>query len=217
LLVNAHEGKPLLFEFGSDASMPTRIRLDVPQGLEARNFAMLQNGHVLLQGYFREAPSAVEAGKSGLFEFDASGQLLRRSLDQGPVSALKEVLGRSPDAAAAESEVGDIYLLQDTQVTVVSQTGRVIRRIQVKAPEPGFRASNIAVNGGQLLVSFSRSPDRGLIQYRYSLLDALSGAVLRTYQPSVETGNNAVCFSNDGLEFLKVQHGTLQIMTASLK
>jgi hypothetical protein len=210
-----HEGI-YLFQFGDDPSHSTRTRLDAPEDLEVENFMVLRNDHILLNGYFDENATPKKRGRSYLAEFEPSGKLVRESLERIGDDTLKDLSSRSPDAAAAQSDNGLIYLLEPDKVSVMSSSFKVIRSIKFNPPEPDYRAYNLYFASGRLLIAFMKpSEQRPFIITRYALLDASTGEQLRLFQPGPETGNSLVCFSNEGFTFYRVEHGRVKLVTAT--
>lgn len=143
-----------LFEFDDDPTSPIRTHLDAPEGLNAQNFIVLNNGHVLLQGYFDENAPREQRGRGYLGEFDSSGKLLRKSFGKVSEEVLKDVATRAADAAAGQSEDGMTYLLEPDKVVVISQAGEVVKNLPLRTPAPGYRAYNLYVAGRRLVVGF---------------------------------------------------------------
>jgi hypothetical protein len=210
-----HEGV-YLFEFGEDPSSPARRRLEAPDDLNVQNFLVLRNDHVLLEGYFDERAKSERRGHSYFAEFEASGKLIRESSGKISDKVLKDLATRAPDASAAQGDNGLVYFLESDKVTVVSPTGQETKDIRFSLPEPGYRAYSLYIAGGRLLIGFLRpSEQKPFIVARYALFDASTGEQLRLYEPGPDTGNNLVCFSDEGLTFYRVEHGRVKLVTAA--
>ncbi len=214
-----HEGVYLIV-FGDDPNSPTRTKLDAREELNVQNvqnFVVLQNGHILLHGYFDEKAPKKERGRSYVAEFDPSGKLVRKSLN-GKFSEgeLKDIGSRVADAPAAQDDSGRIYLLGPDKVLVVSPNGQIERNIKFRLPEPSYRAYNLYVAGRRLVIGFYRpSEQKPQIIPRYALFDTSSGKQLRLYQPSAELGGSMVCFSDEGFTFFRVEHGRVKLLMAT--
>jgi hypothetical protein len=217
VLAGGKKDSIFLLEFTDDPTTPTRTKLDAPgqfDALTVNNFVVLQNGHVRVYGVLGEKAPKREQGHRYTLEFDASGKLLRKTVDKDSDSSSGE--GRYKDASAAQSNDGTIYLLAEDKVLVISQTGQLLRKIKLRLPEPEFEAHALYVAGRRVAVGFSkRNPDGHTLTMRYALIDGSNGEQLRLYQGGPETGNNMVCFSNDGFTFFRVEKGRVKLVMAA--
>jgi hypothetical protein len=209
-----------LFEFHDDSREPSRTRLDASPSMNAltiHNFVVLQNRNIVLQGYFDAKAPAKRRGHSYLAEFDASGKLVRNLVDKPSGEVLSYIANREPVAAAAQGENGLSYLLEPDKVLVMSQTGKVVRKIALPPPEADFHAYQLYMAKGRLAVAFSKTERQpGPIDTLYALFDASTGERLRVYRPGPETGGNLVCFSDDGFTFYRVEQRRVKLVTATV-
>lgn len=206
-----------VLEYGDDPTTPTRTKLGTPDRFDpmsVSNFVVLQNEHVRIYGVLGERAPRREQGRRYSMEFDASGKLVRKTMDKtadGSTAA-----DRYKDASAAQDNDGTLYVLAEDKVLVMSPTtGQIIRNIKFRPPEPGFEAHQLYVAGQRIAVGFSKAEDAHPLTVLYALLDAASGEQLRLYKPGPEIGNNMVCFSNDGFTFSKVENRHVVLVTAA--
>ncbi|HZQ92135.1 MAG TPA: hypothetical protein VFA60_10120 [Terriglobales bacterium] len=216
LMVALRRGGYDVYTYGKGSSTPSRLHLNTATGFRARNFVALGNEHILVHGYFDDRAAEQMRGKTDLVEFGPAGNVVRNSLEQIAEDALRDIESRSPEAAAAEGEDGAIYMLQSDHV-LVFPPGGAPRRILFAAPEPGFHASDVAAVEGKVVVFFSKPDSKNMLMYRYSVFDRVTGQLTAVFQPTDETGNNAICLSKDGLTFFKVQKGRVKLVTAALR
>jgi len=223
LLAHGSKSGVFLFEFGQNATVsPTRTRLDVPDVVEVRNFVVLQEGHVLLQGFYNPDAPKERRGRGYFAEFDASGRLLRETGGKPlPGDLLKDMTSRTADAAAAQGEDGLIYMLVNNDVLVISQAGEVVRKFSVKSAD-AYTPSNLFLGGGRLAVVYFRPEGQPAgplkvalrLKVRYALYDPSNGEQFGVYEPGSETGSGLVCYSSDGFTLMRPKNGRLQLITA---
>jgi hypothetical protein len=212
-------------EFGNSPSSSTRVKLDFPTGLSVysvRTFVPLRDGRFLLHAFGDVDASQSESGQGYLLEFDSAGRLLKQENEKVLSTAVKEVVHRASDEGAVEAENGYIYLLEPNQVLVVSQAGEIARTIPFDPPGPDYKVRNLSTDQGRLLITFFGGEKESLadpryarpLSARYAMLDATTGQQLRLYQPTPELGNNLVCFSSEGLTFIRFVDGRVKLFTA---
>lgn len=223
MLVGDKRNEPSVYQFGgNDSFTTTQIKLDTPGGvnaLTAQGFLLLPNGHILMQGYFdREAPKE-RRGRGYLAEFAASGKFLRLFLNQPSDETLKSIAGRGAKTSAAQAEDGATYLLEADRVAVLSREGNLEREFKLTPPEFGYVPDLLYMHGRQLVIGFYLSGGFGkaVKGSRYELLDPSSGEIMRIYEPAPELGNNLVCFSDDGLTFMKIENRVVKVLSAAIK
>jgi hypothetical protein len=211
-----HENISVL-EFGDDAKTPRRTKLDTPEEfdvLSVTNFVVLQNEHVRIYGTLGEKAPKRDQGRRYSMEFDASGKLVRKTMDK--TSSGSPAADRYKDASAAQGIDGTLYVLAEDKVLVMSATtGQLMRNIKFRPPETGFEAHQLYVAGRRIVVGFSKAEAGRPLTVLYALFDATSGEQLRLYKPGPELGNNMVCFSNDGFTFFKVENRHVVLVTAA--
>jgi hypothetical protein len=209
-----------VLEYGDDPATPRRTKLDTPGDFDASsvtNFLVLQNEHVRIYGTLGEKAPKKDQGRRYSMEFDASGKLVRKTLDKtSGGSSATDRADRYVDASAAQGNDGTLYVLAEDKVMVLSATtGQLMRNIKFLPPEPGFEAHQLYVAGRRVVVGFSKAEAGHPLTMLYSLFDATSGEQLRLYKPGPELGNNMVCFSNDGFTFFKVENRHVVLVTAA--
>jgi hypothetical protein len=206
-----------VLEYGDDPTTPRRTKLGTPEQFDRMsisNFVVLQNEHVRIYGVLGEKAPRREQGRRYSMEFDASGLLVRKTMDK--TSDGSTVADRYKDASAAQGNDGTLYVLAEDKVLVVSPTtGQLIRNIKFRPPEPGFEAHQLYVAGRRIAVGFEKANPGTPLAVLYALFDTTSGEQLRLYQPGPEIGNNMVCFSNDGFTFFKVENRHVVLVTAA--
>lgn len=215
------EDEPYVYEFnGEDPANVTGIHLEAPEGLHAltvRNFVVLSNGHLLLQGYFDEKAPPKRRGHGYVAEFSPSGKLMRISLEQASDDLLKEVAAHGANTASAQGSDGFIYLLEPERLLAISPKGRLNRTIKLKPPS-GYFPFQLYMHERELIVGFSHSDGNGSpLKTLYALVDAETGENIRLYRPGPDLGNNMVCLSDEGLMFLTNHQGHLRLIDAPLK
>jgi hypothetical protein len=215
ILARGEKEETYVYTFADDATSPTKTRVDTPDHLAVENFAVLRNGHILLQGYFDQNAAAKDRGRSYVGEFSASGTLIRKKMDQASADAVKYALDRVADAAAAEADNGYIYLLDPERVVVLSQSGEIVKRFQLHPPDTDFRPYNLYLDGRRLVVAFYKTNSQGPLVSRFAVLDATTGEQLRMYEPAPELGNNLVCFADNTFTFYRVQHRRVNLAFAT--
>jgi hypothetical protein len=199
-----------VLEYSDDPSAPLRTRLEAPKGYDAltvTNFVMLRNDHIQVYGILGDKVPKTEQGHSYALEFDPSLKLIRNSLASSRDAEPAENPFRG--ASAAEGRDGTLFLLAGKQVLVLSATGKIVRKIDLHPPEPGFEAHNLYVSDRRMVVGFAKKePDGMHLKYRYALLDWENGEQLRLYEPGPDTGSNMVCFSDEGFTSSGSRTGT---------
>jgi hypothetical protein len=206
-----------VLEYGDDPTTPRRTKLGTPEEFDAlsvTNFVVLQNEHVRIYGTMGEKAPKREQGRRYSMEFDASGKLVRKTMDK--TSDSSTAADRYKDSSAAQGIDATLYVLAEDKVLVMSPTtGQLIRNIKFRPPEPGFEAHQLYVAGRRIVVGFQKANLGTPLAVLYALFDATSGEQLRLYQPGPEIGNNMVCFSNDGFTFFKVENRHVVLVTAA--
>ncbi|MGC2743178.1 MAG: hypothetical protein WA672_08315 [Candidatus Angelobacter sp.] len=221
ILVGGKNNEPYVYEFDeNDPVNAHRISLEVPDGLNAltvQGFIVLPNQRILLQGYFDDAAPKERRNHGYVAEFAPSGKLLELSLEKASSDVLKSVAGRAAKTEASQSKDGTTFLLEADRIVVLSPAGQVERTIKLTPPEPGYLSDQLYMHRGQLVVGFYHIEDGGRPKVRYELMNPWTGEIIRIYQAAAELGNNLVCFSDEGLSFMKEEKGHVKLMNASVK
>ena len=215
ILNQGQAGEIYVFDFSRDSQTPNRTLLQAPKDLKPRNFAVLKNGHTLLQGFFDESVAPERRGRSYFAHFDLSGRLVRQALDEASGDELKELAKVAAQGAAAIADDGSVYILDQKTLLVVSQTGEITQKIKLHYPEEGYVSRNLFVSENRIVVTYSKMVEMGRpLLNIYQLLDRSTGEQLGQYRPDDELGNRMVCFSRDGFTFIGVSSGRIKLMTA---
>jgi hypothetical protein len=166
-----------VLEYGDDPTTPRRTKLGTPEQFDRMsisNFVVLQNEHVRIYGVLGEKAPRREQGRRYSMDFDASGLLVRKTMDK--TSDGSTVADRYKDASAAQGNDGTLYVLAEDKVLVVSPTtGQLIRNIKFRPPEPGFEAHQLYVAGRRIAVGFEKANPGTPLAVLYALFDTTSG------------------------------------------
>lgn len=221
LLVRGKRDEAYVYEFmQEDPANSVSTRLELPDGLDVsdvRSFLALPNEHFLLQGYFGQNAPKDKKGREYLAEFSQAGKLVRMNLDSVTGDLLKAQANHMGQTAAAQGQDGTTYLLTGDLITVIAPTGTVQRRIKLSPPDAGFNAELLYMHKGRLVVGFVLSRVGKTARVAYELLDPDNGDLIRLYEPSPELGQNLVCWSDDGLTFMRSESGNVKLITAPIK
>ncbi len=221
ILMGGKKNEPSVYEFSEDdPGNVSTIALEAPEGLNALNvqsFVVLQNDHLVVQGYFGEDTPADKIGHSYLAEFASSGKLLRLTLNKASNDVLKGVAQRGAKTQAAQGKDHMTYLLLADRIVALSQ-GSVDREIKLKPPEAGYKPDILYMHDRRLVVGFLSSEEPGqALKSLFQLLDPSSGEVLRTFEAGPEVGSGLVCFGDEGLTFLKMENKELKLINAPIR
>jgi len=116
---------------------------------------------------------------------------------------------------------GNLYILlsaDNARIEVLSQAGRVLRRMHLEQPFANGVADDMFVSGNRLLVVYEGEADEGKNTLRYVVYDAQTGEVIRQYQP--EFSGTAACFEDGDSVTVLVREpssGAIAIGTAELE
>jgi hypothetical protein len=211
------EKETWVVDFDSDGSVKHKTRLDVPEHVEARKLAVFDDGVVLFAGFFTRLATENRPGKSFVAFFESSGKL-RQQLADFPDVKLAELSGRRKDGAVTIGQDGHAYVLSADKVSVVSETGQVIRRLRFHKIDPQESAARLDVSEGLLAVTLVKVATNYQIHATHLVIDASSGARLGLYEAADELGGTAVCFSpSKGFTYLKEENGQLKLISAPLQ
>jgi hypothetical protein len=221
ILMGGKKNEPFVYEFSEDdPGNVSTITLEAPEGLNASNvqsFVVLQNDHFVVQGYFGEGTPADKIGHSYLAEFASSGKLLRLTLNKASDDVLKSVAQRGAKTQAAQGQDRMTYLLLADRIVVLSQ-GSVDREIKLKPPQTGYKPDVLYMHDRRLVVGFLSTGEPGQnLKSLFQLLDPSSGEVLRTLEAGPELSNSPVCFSDEGLTFMKMENKQLKLINAPIR
>ncbi|HEY2115825.1 MAG TPA: hypothetical protein VGJ51_12080, partial [Candidatus Angelobacter sp.] len=221
MLMGGKNSEPFVYEFSEDdPGNVSTTALEAPEGLNALNvqsFVVLQNDHFVVQGYFGEGTPADKIGHSYLAEFASSGKLLRLTLNKASNDVIKGVAQRGAKTQAAQGQDRMTYLLLADRIVVLSQ-GSVDREIKLKPPASGYKPDVLYMHERRLVVGFLPAGEPGQnLKPLFQLLDPSTGEVLRTFESGPEVGSGLVCFSDEGLTFMKMENKELKLINAPIK
>jgi hypothetical protein len=221
ILMGGKNSEPSVYEFSeSDPGNVSTIALEAQEGLNALNvqsFVVLQNDHIVVHGYFGEGTPADKIGHSYLAEFASSGKLLRLTLNKASNDVLKGVAQLGAKTEAAQGQDHKMYLLLADRIVVLSQ-GRVDREIKLKSPQAGYKPDVLYMHDQLLVVGFLPAGEPGQnLKPLFQLLDPSSGEVLRTFEAGPELSSSLVCFSDEGLTFMKWENKQLKLINAPIR
>jgi hypothetical protein len=201
-------------EFDGDGSVKHTTRLGVPNYVSPTRFAVFNDGAIIYWGHPNRF--ATEEQKRGTYTaaFDPSGNLVRELPDHHTLSTVNPT--KLPDGAIAVAQDGNAYVLSSDMVTVVSETGEVVRRIPFQKPRPEDSATRLDVSGGLLSIGLIYSIGKKF-GAEYLVMDT-DGKRVGLFRPSPDLGASVVCFSADtGFTFLKEGPDPPKLINAPLR
>jgi hypothetical protein len=215
LLQNQNDQGIVAVEFDSDGSARHTTKLETPDRLQARSLAVFDDGAVLLQGFIRLRPGE-DAARNYVAVFDASGKL-RRELTDFPDINLALLRGTLQDGGLAVGQDSNAYLLDANAVSVVSESGELVRRIPYTKPDPALVSRGLEVSEG--LIAIRLLQVKGVeITKRYMVIRAEDGGTVGYYVLPEETEDFGMCFSRkQGFSFLTRQDTKLLLFSAPLR
>lgn len=218
ILADTRGGHVYVFGFDSGGKMSTQIKLDLPDHLSTEDFAVSDEGIVLLSGHFNKAAGEEHGGKPYIALFDASGKL-RKALNEPLASVdLAEIGTTHHEGSAVFAEDGNLYFVHSQAILAVSQSGMVVKRIIYKKPDPELIATRVVLSGGLLSIWLRKKNPDGTVFYKFLVVNASTGEPFALYTPAKELGSNAVCFSrSEGFTFYSVQDGHIKLNGATLR
>jgi hypothetical protein len=204
--------------FNSEGEVSSQATLAIPEHLKAQEFAVTDQGHLLLSGFFDSRASAEMRSKPYSALFSNSGQILKQLIEPNPNNVVAETGTRPYEGNAIFGDDKNLYSLHADGVVVMSQAGTILRRLPIKKPAPEYSATNLVVSGGYLSIWLQKTRDNGAIAYKFLILDVNTGEPLAVYEPGNELGNTPVCFSRkDGFTFYRVRDGRVNLEFAALR
>lgn len=223
LTIEWSEGTPSIVALSYDdkGAIASRIPFATPSGFLPRQFTAFTDDTFFVAGEISVGSGSQKSTKSYAAMLDASGRVSREiDLD---LSALKIQKGRLPEGYTTAGRDGNLYLLLSDKVAVVSRSGKLVRQLPYEKPDPDTVATRLVVSGGHLAIWLATTTKvRRLINYRFLVLDAVTGDQIGLYKPSEELGESAECFSRaNGFTFLKFikgnANGSIELLTAQVR
>lgn len=210
------DGRQLLFRFDADGSLRGSTRLELPDGVRVRTFALFESsGSALVVGSCGPGAAVQLKGKPFVAIVDNSGRVTRN---------LKGIQGKNDDSSGSldpggGSFMGDdgrLYFRRDGSILAVDESGKVVRRIPLLIPK-NSTAGKIVVSEGMVAIWFQTASGDGDLGLTLETTDLNAPRKVKLYSPSEELGNVAVNFTRaGGFVFLKSAGGKMQLLTAPL-
>lgn len=212
------KGENVAYGFDSDGEVTSRVSFDTPSYLQPDLFAAFETDVFLLHGFYAKQADPQLAGSTYMAILGPSGKLIRHLNLHEPAVNFELQRKSIPEGAVAVGSDGNAYMLLPDQVVVVSQSGRIVRKLPLAKPDRELRAVNIYVSGGLVAVVFFKTREHA-IDTRLLVLDADTGDTFGYYEASAELGNNPICFSRaQGLTFMRRdKDGKVRFQTAMLR
>ena len=168
-------------------------------------FVPLPNGAFFASGVtLKETSDGVdESPVVGVFNSDAKFVASLKSPTPAPVRKSEDDGTRDATTIAFEGGLaklgsdGNLYVLlpgEHAKLAVVSQSGRITRRVTLQEPFETDVAHDIWISGTRILVIYEGEADSAKDAYLYVLYDAQTGEVIRVYHP--EYTGTVACFQN---------------------
>ena len=208
----------VVLAFDSDGNESSRTTLDVPDHVTPQQFASFENGEVVFYGYYnKDAPEALR-GHRYIGIFASSGKLIKK-IDDAEHLDLDQFAKQLPSGAATLGSDGNVYLLRDKEVVVISQSGEVLRRLPFDKNPSDAIPDKIAYSDGLLAIFFSiKQKGKPFLLRRYLILDSSSGEQRGFYTTSNDADGVDVCFSRkEGFTFIHNIKDTLYLIQAALR
>lgn len=202
-----------VIDFDRDGQVRRTTRLGVPDYLSADHFAVFNDGAIIYGGHPNRLATEQEKGKAYAALLDGSGKLVKEfpgdRVQPGSASKLA-------DGAITIGADGNAYILSSEKVTVISETGEVLRHIPFKKPSSDDSATRLDISTGLLSIELSQVVNsRVTTEY---LVIRTNGETVGVFKPSPELGDSAVCFSaDDGYTFFKQGSGRSLLINAPLR
>jgi hypothetical protein len=214
-LAEATDGNVVL-EFDSNGKVSSRTKLAMPEHVSGQDFAAFENGTILFYGYFNKNADDKLRGQRYVALFAPSGQLLKRIQDKEQLD-LAVFNTTFQNGAVTLGKDGYIYLARQSEVVVISLSGKIVRRMPFEKNPHDAAVTKISYSDGLLALVLSSSGEQ-YINNRYVIMDSSTGEQRGYYAPSRETSNIDVCFSRkEGFTFIHNIDGKLALINAPLR
>jgi hypothetical protein len=205
-----------VFTFDRNGTMKQPIELEVPTDVQVTDFAVFDSGFLFVWGYHDQRSSKELRGKPYEAVLTDSGAVSRELSIPMPKIDLAN-LGAPMDGAVASSG-GKLYFLGPNQITIISQSGEVLRKIEFRKPDSKAIAGKLYLSGGMVVIAFNTISTDGQVSRSFLTLDEGTGEVLGHYKPSSQITGSDVCFNRaEGLVFLQADANSQRLMTALLR
>ncbi|MGA9039078.1 MAG: hypothetical protein WB421_00960 [Terriglobales bacterium] len=205
------------FKFDSGGSVKSSVTLEVPAGVQIKNFLALENDFLLVAGFYTDKAPASLHGHSFAGLFDDSGKVVRDLKDSLSPVDLATVNKGPYEGGSAAGEDGNAYLLDDNKIIVLSPGGEITQRIHFVKPLPELKVEGLYVSGGEAAVILGRVNKNHSVEKSFLVLDLSSGDTLGWYSLGEDVHYGVVGFSrNEGFTFYSNDHGFIKILKAPL-
>lgn len=223
------EAQTAIVRFSSDGDYDSTIKINAP--FIAWKLGVFPSGEFLLSGLKEEQGKGEPRGVSAIGVFSSTGDVVKvfsphedvkLNYDADTKTFETEGLAAIGTSPIAPGEDGNIYLMRPgskPSIYVISPAGTVIRRLAITPPHDGFRAWDMRIGGGRIVVEFVQKHDDTTRSDRvtYSIFDS-EGARVIDYLSSTEVGGHLACYTPNGFTFLAPSpSGRLAIRRASLR
>ena len=208
----------VIIAFDSDGNESSRTTLDLPDHVTPQGFASFENGEVIFYGHYDKDAQEALRGHRYIGVFAPSGKLIKK-IDDAEHLDLDQLAKHLPSGAATLGSDGNVYLLRDKEVVVISQSGEVLRRFPFDKNPSDAIPDKIAYSDG-LLAIFLSVAQKGtpVLQRRYLILDSSNGEQRGFYTNSNDADGVDVCFSRkEGFTFIHNIKDTLYLIQAALR
>src|SRR5579884_1495970 len=219
ILCQKMDGKFYALRFSSKGSLQEKIHLDMPDNLSIESFVAFDSGTFLVSAFYLPSASPELRGKGFMAQFDESGALRRRFNGEVGSVDLKSVSKRINDGGATIGPDGNVYLLQTNQVLVISEGGKILRRIKYQKPA-ALSAAKIAVSQNLLSIWLLKVGEKKNVTAEYLVIDLLTGKPFGYYVPGNDLGIAPVAVSftsHEGFTFFDTQNGHVDLISAPLQ
>ncbi len=215
-ILAANTVEKYVFIFTRDGTMKDPLVLQVPKDVQLTDFGVFDSGFIFVWGYRSEESSKELQGKPYVAILKDSGEVSRELSIALPKIDLGN-LGVPSDGAVASS-VGNLYFLGSNQITVISQTGEVVRKLKYHKPDPKAFATKIYLSGGMAVIALDEIANDNQVSRSFMAFDQYTGELIGHYKPSPELNGSDVCFTrDDGMTFLQMDGKSQKLITAPLR
>jgi hypothetical protein len=218
ILCQMTDGKFYVLRFSSKGTLLEKIPMDLPEQLSTESFVAFDSGTFLLSGFYGGQAEPELRGKGFMALFAESGKMLKKFSSAESVD-LKSVSQRISEGGATVGPDGNIYLLQASQVLVISESGKIVRRIRFQKPGSAS-AVKIAVSQNLASIWLLKAGEKKSVTADYLVLDLFTGKPFGYYVPGKDLGSAAIAVSftsHEGFTFFDTQNGHVDLISAPLK
>jgi len=207
-------GKNYAIDFDENGTMKDPKNLQVPEDVTLTDLSIFDSGYMFVAGHYMHK-SAAHAEGQGYGAILTSSGTLAKELSKAVADAdLKDSKLAEGGVASAR---GNLYFLASNQISVISPSGELIRKVPFTKPDRESIATKVYASGGVLIVALNviKKSDPN-VSRRYLLLDENTGEAKAYYQPPDRNWSD-VCLTNDqALVFLAPERGKNKLVTARI-